>query len=134
MSKELQSLYVHHGIEEAIDDVSNAYLDPSLVKEARSVEMGFFKDMKVYERVPRAEQEKTGGNIIGAKWIDVNKGDSDNPRIRSRLVGKEFLTGPDDALFASTPPLEALRAVMSRAATVGPGEDKKEIMVNDVAS
>ena len=118
---------------EAVDDISGACLDPESVKIARGVEMGFFKDMKVYEKVPRAEQKETGGKIIGTKWIDVNKGDSDNPRIRSRLVGKEFRTGPDDALFASTPPLEALRAVISRAATVGPGEEKKEVMVNDVS-
>ena len=133
LSGELQSLYEHHGIEEAVDDISGAQLDPESVKKARGVEMGFFKDMQVYEKVPRAEQKETGGKIIGTKWIDVNKGDSENPRIRSRLVGKEFRTGPDDALFASTPPLEALRAVISRAATVGPGEEKKEVMVNDVS-
>ena len=35
---------------------------------------------------------KTGGNIIGTKWIDVSKGDMDKPNIRCRLVGKEFKT------------------------------------------
>lgn len=39
LSKEFQSLYVRHGIEEAVDDVSNAYIDPSLVKDARNVDM-----------------------------------------------------------------------------------------------
>ena len=57
----------------------------------------------------------------------------DNPKIRCRLVGKEFRTGPDDALFTSTPPLEALRLVVSRAATVGPEGEKNEIMINDVS-
>ena len=102
------SLYVQCGVESACDDVSGAVLDSALVHAGRAVEMGFFKHMGVYERVPRTEQKKIGGKIIGTKWIDVNKGDMDNPKIRCRFVGKEFRTGPDDALFASTPPLEAL--------------------------
>ena len=88
--------------------------------------------MKVYDYVPLSDQAQTGGKIIGTMWIDVNKGDIDNPRIRCRLVGKEFRTGPDDALYASTPPLEALRVIISRAATVDPGGERREIMVNDV--
>ena len=56
-------------------------------------------------------------------WIDTNQGDAEHPNVRCRLVGKEFRTGPDDALFASTPPLEALRLIISRAATLGPGQE-----------
>ena len=36
---ELCSVYVQHGIEEATDDVSGAYLDPALVKAGRILEM-----------------------------------------------------------------------------------------------
>ena len=32
-------------------------------------------------------------------------------------MGKEFRTHADDALYKSTPPLEALRLIVSRAAT-----------------
>jgi hypothetical protein len=130
---QISALYVQHGIEAASDDVSGAWLDPALVREGRAVEMKFFSDMGVYEIVPRSEQRETGGKVIGTKWIDVNKGDADNPRIRCRLVGKEFRTGPDDALYASTPPLEALRIILSRAATTYDGSTKREIMVNDVS-
>ena len=48
--------------------------------------MEFFKSICVYDYVPRSEQKLTGGKIIGTKWIDVNKGDSENPRLRSRMV------------------------------------------------
>ena len=133
LSDQLSALYAQHGVEMASDDVSGAWLCPTLVREGRAVEMKFFKDMGVYECVPRSEQAETGGKIIGTKWIDVNKGDFDNPRIRCRLVGKEFRTGPDDALYASTPPLEALRVVLSRAATFEIGGSEREIMVNDVS-
>ena len=88
------------------------YSDAKLVKAGRVVEMDYFKSMGVYERVPRSEQLETKGKVIGTKWIDTNKGDFENPNIRCRLVGKEFGTGPDDALFASTPPLEALRLIV----------------------
>ena len=95
--------------------------------------MNYFRDMKVYERVPRSHLATTGGKIIGTMWIDTNKGDADNPNVRCRLVGKEFRTGPDDALFASTPLLEALRLIISRASTLGARGKKNEIMINDVS-
>ena len=74
------TLYVQHGIEYATDDVSGAALDPRRDREARGVEMDFFKSMGVYDYVPRSKQKLTGGKIIGTKWIDVSKGDSENPR------------------------------------------------------
>ena len=95
--------------------------------------MKFFNDMRVYDRVDRSEQAETGGPIIGTKWIDINKGDGENTNIRCRLVGKEFKTTPDDALYACTPPLEALRLILSRAATIGEDGKTREVMVNDVS-
>ena len=44
--------------------------------------------------------------------------------LRSRYVGKEFNDGPLDGLFAGTPPLEAMRALVSEAATLDGDEDK----------
>ena len=76
--------------------------------------------------------KKTGGKLIGTRWVDVNKGDSVNVDCRSRLVGREFNVGRDDALYASTPPLEALRMIVSEAATVTGEVENREIMVNDV--
>ena len=133
LKREIYSLYCQAGIEYAEDDVSGAVLDPEAVRLGRSVEMKYFEDMKVYDRVPRSEQAQTGGKIVGTKWIDVNNGDIENPNIRCRLVGKEFKTTPDDALYASTPPLEALRMILSRAATIDAGGEQREIMVNDVS-
>ena len=57
----------------------------------------------------------------------MNKGDFDTPKIRSRLVGKEFRTGLGDPLYASTLPLEALRVLLSRAALADAGKGKREI-------
>ena len=73
-------LYAQHGVEYASDDVSGADFDLKAVKTGRAVEMGFFKDMVVYDRVPRAEQKETHGKVIGTKWIDTNKGKSTTQR------------------------------------------------------
>ena len=48
-------------------------------------------------------------------------------------MGKEFKTTPDDAPYASAPPLKALRLVLSRAATIGKRGKKREIMANNVS-
>ena len=63
----------------------------------------------------------------------MNKGDIDKPNIRCRLVGKEFRTTPDDALYASTPSLEALRLSVSRAGAWDNAGCEREIMINDVS-
>ena len=47
-------------------------------------------------------------------------------------MGREFNIGRDDALYAATPPLEALRIIVSDAATIAGGDEAREIMVNDV--
>ena len=96
--------------------------------EARSKEVHYLREKRVYNKIPRSE-------IIGTRWIDINKGDDQNPNYRSRLVGKEFNNGPMEGLFAGTPPLEALRFLIHEAATVRAGEElgSKVLMINDVA-
>ena len=59
--------------------------------------------------------------IVKTRWIDINKGDWENPNFRSRFVAKEFNDGAGEGLFASTPPLEALRFLLSELATVDAG-------------
>ena len=66
--------------------------------------------------------------------MDVNKGDAEVPDCRSRLVGREFNVGKDDNLYAATPPLEALRWVLSVAGTWARGRsgERRSVMINDV--
>ena len=53
--------------------------------------------------------ERTGRQPTGITWVDVKKADG---RHRSRLVGND---GIDQAKYAATPPLKALKAVVSQA-------------------
>ena len=76
--------------------------------------------------VDRDEVRQSSGKLIKVKWVYVNKGDNENRTYRSRLVGQEFKTGTDDTLYAATPPLEKLRLIVSRAATVDEEEEDNE--------
>ena len=67
-----------------------------------------------WERVSETEAWQRGGKRpIQTRWVDVNKGDSASPDVRARLVAKDFAARRDDAFFAATPPLEALRLLIS---------------------
>ena len=89
LKQELSKLALSDGQHWAQDDVTGGELDPELVKQAREVEMTFFRKMEDYTRVPRAMQKMKGGKTIGVRWVDVNKGDSEKPDMRIRLVGQE---------------------------------------------
>ena len=67
--------------------------------------------------------------MIQLRWVDTNKGDSECPNVRARLVGKECRTDANPENFAATPSLEALRVVVSQAALYG--HEHYGVMVND---
>ena len=58
------------------------------------------------------------------------RGDRYNVNVRSRLVAKEFNNKKCDDLFAGTPPVEAMRAIISMAAS---GTTPKTLMTVDVS-
>ena len=54
---------------------------------------------------------------LQGKSVDVTKGDLEKPLVRSRNVAKEFANTKSDDFFSPTPPLEALRLLLSHAAS-----------------
>ena len=108
-------------------------LDAGTVIEARAKEVGYIRDKRVYTKILRSQASRSGWKVVQTRWIDINKGDDANPVYRSRVVGKEFNTGPMDGLFARTPPLEALRLWISEAATKKKNKKHNVIMINDVS-
>ena len=118
-----------HQDTEAWDDVKHVWLDPSKVKEARKEEMEYVRKMRVWDKVPRAS---CIGKPIPVRWVDTNKGTEAEPNYRSRIVAKELkATSPGDPvdLYAATPPLEAVKMIISHAAS---GDADRVLMIIDI--
>ena len=109
-----------------VDDLTGQPLDPELCRIARKAELDYFRSKGVWSVRPIQEAWKlTGRPPISVRWVEVNKGDDENPKYRSRLVAREIRMAGEDAIFAPTPPLESLRMVLSYATTDFPNEPKK---------
>ena len=109
------------------DEVTGEQLDTGMVIAARAEEMAEFRKHGVYKIVRIGEcYREAGKGPIGVRWIDINKGDKVNPEYRSRLVAKEIKTDKSQELFAATPPLEALKMLLSKAVTEGVGYQRNQ--------
>ena len=66
---------------------------------------------------------EAGRRPVPCRWVDIDKGDARNPKVRSRLVCQETkrrstIEANDwTAVFAATPPYEAFRMQVSLALT-----------------
>eukprot|EP00969_Alexandrium_andersonii_P002159 94575-Alexandrium_andersonii.AAC.1 len=56
---------------------------------------------------------------IEGRWVGHNKGDAASPNVRSRYVAKGVALWKGGAMFAATPPLGAVRFLLSGLATRG---------------
>ena len=74
--------------------------------------------------------KRTGRAPITARWVDIKKGDQKKFNYRSRFVAREVNIHKRDDLFVGTPPLEALKGILSMAVSGNRGE---VVMVNDVS-
>ena len=107
------------------------YQQEALTYRRRSRQMRFWRPgMTPVEKTLIQCVARTGRKPIGVRWRDINKGDRYNVNIRSRLVAKEFNNRKCDDLFAGTPPVEAMRAIISMAAS---GTTHKTLMTVDVS-
>ena len=83
-----------------------------------------------------------GCRPIPTRWIDINKGDEKHIEIRSRLVAQEtrkrssIAAGDIAATFAATPPLEAVKMLISLANAGQQGlrrEDRRVLGFYDIS-
>ena len=81
-------------------------------------ELKYFDEKEVWTMRPKDEcRRKTGKAPITVRWVIVNKGDDEHPNYRARLVARQIRHQGVESIFAPTPPLEAVRTVISAAAT-----------------
>ena len=114
-------------LDQAWDDHTGASLDSKKVKEARQLEMEYCVKMHVLDKVPIAQcWKRTGKAHLRARWVYIDKG----TRYQSRWEAKEFKGSDSEEWFAATPPIEALRALISHTMS---GPETKALMVCDVS-
>ena len=63
----------------AWDDLTGMKLDAGKVIEARAKEVTYLRDKRVYDNIPRHQALRGKWKIIRTRWIDINKGDDENP-------------------------------------------------------
>ena len=88
LKDQLSTIYKTAQGELGWDDPNNCPLDIELIRGAREVEIAYFRKQGVYTKVPRSEALRRKAKIIQLRWVDTNKGDSECPNVRARLVGK----------------------------------------------
>ena len=61
--------------------------------------------------------------VLPVRWLDINNGHAVVENYRSRLVAREIKRDDRPDLFAATPPLEALKVIISMCASGNKGEN-----------
>ena len=112
------------GESRCFDDISGEELPKALVDAARATEMGWVRDIGLYDKVQRAVAQTSGIKPLPVMWVDVNKGDKEAHNVRSRLVGKELKAKTKETLlahqlFSAMPPWEAVKTLLSLLVTDG---------------
>ena len=88
------------------------------IAQARREEVVYIRRRKMYTRVPRETcSRETGKAPIKTGWAETDKGQPGKPNVRARWVAKEYKMHARPELHAPTPPLEALKVVLSEIAT-----------------
>lgn len=78
------------GATTAWGDAGDCKQDPDNIRQVPGAEVGFFRNMRVYEKVPKQKcRSITGKEPTNARWTDTNKQDEATPKCRSRLVSKD---------------------------------------------
>ena len=130
------------------DDVRGGWLDNELVKKARAEEVAEYQKYGVIEIVPRQQfndhrdrEAAEGRRVkpIDSRWSDTNKGTADQPEVRSRLCAREIkrlqeigasaAAGEPADLFASMPPIEAVKMIFSLLASKKSSRNKRPVKV-----
>jgi len=120
------------------DEMTNLVLPQELVKSAIDEELQYMRDLGVWDHFPTLDAAKAActkaGKVVdvvtGSRWVIVNKQDPKDPLVRARLVATEVKKerGMNVEYFSSTPPLEALRMLI----TIASSRRRSGVMLVDI--
>ena len=97
------------------DKYTSEVLAPHLIRPAIEDELNYFNS-KVWQLTTIDKMKKIPDYIlVRSRWVLCNKGDSEQPDVKARLVSCELNNGERNDMFAaSTPPLEGKRMLFTR--------------------
>ena len=118
---------------EFVDDCNRGErLDRQAVIRARMEELEFFKKMNVYRKIKRKDALASGSKLNSTKWVDTNKGTTENPNIRCRLVGREIRRSKKSEYFTATPPLEVTKILLTDCVNAQNSRKPKRVGIIDI--
>ena len=99
------------------DEYAQELIPQSWVQEAILDEVSYFNE-KVWLGIPLEEaMQDAEGKVISGRWVICNNEDSQSPDVRARYVAQEIAAHEDTLFYASTPPVESKRMLLSQWAT-----------------
>ena len=101
------------------------------ITQAKMVECKTLEERQTMSLVKRCDMADHGPYVyVKTRWVLVNKGSKQSPRVKARLVAKEFRTKTGgEELFSGTPGLSGIRLLLSDLATSNCG---RAAMIADV--
>ena len=95
-----------------VNDKKGGWLDLELCAKARRDEVECIRRHNMYTGVPRETcQRETEKAPMKTRWSETGEGQPGKPNVRARWAAKEY------KLYASMPPLEALKEPLSEVVT-----------------
>ena len=61
-----------------------------LVQRAKQAELTQLGEFETFDVVPRSDATMKHAKVIGSRWVLVNMGNRAEPRVKARLVAKDF--------------------------------------------
>ena len=121
-----------HFKEAFYDEYTREVLPQELIQQAMSEEMEYF--CKHVWQIASFEDAKkdVDATFIGGRWVNCNKGDTQQPKVRARYVATEVNNEDDSTYFAATPPLEALRLLFNQFAMQAPTNPRLKLSQVDI--
>ena len=119
----------------AFDNSDCDGIDPALIQAAKEDDMRVFAERQVYKVVDRSKhKDKPSSIMLSCKWVLRNKGTDRQPEIKARFVAREFVSDKidRDTLFAPTPCLPAVRAVIYAVASGQVRHDPLRLLIMDI--
>ena len=115
-----------------VDEYTGERLPDDLIRKAMVDEMEYVGRLVWDIATAEEARQDPEAVVVGGRWVNCNEGDVSSPKVRARYVATEVNHGDDAQYFAATPPLEAVRLLVSKFAQRVQGNRKLKLGFLDI--